>query len=486
MAAPTTSLGNVTVRKLNSVIASLWNKIKNTFAPKDDGQQTHDTTKFYRADGSWAVPASNIPVFIDGTITRSGIDTYSVTCSTTYAQVSQYLSEGKVPVCKFSRSDTGQTWYFYYHMTYANNRHAFGSTDIYNVSNNDTAYASCVYVETDDSWTFIEVETYDNDYWSARLATKASATPTFSEASTRDNLNGSNESMTTILGKIKKWFTDLKALAFKDTVSYNDLSSVVRSSLDKADTALQSSGSYPNMNVGNVMNMDIGSSAVNLNDYTQSNGGIQVLNISTANADNVTNRPVSGGGEVEIVSAGGGYVHQVFYPTDNSGDVFRRYRFDTIWSAWAKQAKTYCGWPNNTTGLHELGVFSSTGSNDKDITARFKISYTPVIFSQAVDIDLSINARCTISGTSITSTNGGPVVAYMKGTRTDVNCFTKLIDGKLHVYVGLLTDSISLTCRCIWSVDSFQMSFSAVNSGVSTRPADLVPAALYAVQVQSF
>ena len=60
MAAPTTSLGNVTVRKLNSVIASLWNKIKNTFAPKDDGQQTHDTTKFYRADGSWAVPTGDL------------------------------------------------------------------------------------------------------------------------------------------------------------------------------------------------------------------------------------------------------------------------------------------------------------------------------------------------------------------------------------------------------------------------------------------
>ncbi len=44
-------------------------------------------------------------------------------------------------------------------------------------------------------------------------------TPTFSEASTRANLAGSNESMTTILGKIKKYFTDLGTAAFKSTTN---------------------------------------------------------------------------------------------------------------------------------------------------------------------------------------------------------------------------------------------------------------------------
>ncbi len=46
------------------------------------------------------------------------------------------------------------------------------------------------------------------------VAKKAADTPTFSEASTRDNLSGSGETMDTILGKIKKWFADLKDLAF--------------------------------------------------------------------------------------------------------------------------------------------------------------------------------------------------------------------------------------------------------------------------------
>ena len=73
MAAPTTT-HSVTVRKLASTISSLWTKLKNTFAPKDDGLATHSTTKFYRADGSWAIPptgtvspagAAGIPVFIN-------------------------------------------------------------------------------------------------------------------------------------------------------------------------------------------------------------------------------------------------------------------------------------------------------------------------------------------------------------------------------------------------------------------------------------
>lgn len=50
---------------------------------------------------------------------------------------------------------------------------------------------------------------------------KADNTPTFTEASTRANLAGSGETMPTIFGKIKKFFSDLKAVAFSG--SYNDL-----------------------------------------------------------------------------------------------------------------------------------------------------------------------------------------------------------------------------------------------------------------------
>ena len=46
-------------------------------------------------------------------------------------------------------------------------------------------------------------------------------TPTFTEASTRENIV-SGETISTLFGKIKKWFTDLKTVAFSG--SYNDLS----------------------------------------------------------------------------------------------------------------------------------------------------------------------------------------------------------------------------------------------------------------------
>ena len=47
--------------------------------------------------------------------------------------------------------------------------------------------------------------------------------PTFVEASIRTNIN-SGESQSTLFGKIKKWFSDLKTVAF--TGSYNDLTDV--------------------------------------------------------------------------------------------------------------------------------------------------------------------------------------------------------------------------------------------------------------------
>lgn len=52
------------------------------------------------------------------------------------------------------------------------------------------------------------------------LENKANNTQTFTEASTRTNI-ASGETMSTLFGKIKKFFTDLKTVAF--TGSYNDL-----------------------------------------------------------------------------------------------------------------------------------------------------------------------------------------------------------------------------------------------------------------------
>ena len=63
-------------------------------------------------------------------------------------------------------------------------------------------------------------------------------TSTFDTWSVRENIT-SGENLTTIFSKIKRMFTDLKALAFKDKVDKADLSDAVQASLNKADTALQ-------------------------------------------------------------------------------------------------------------------------------------------------------------------------------------------------------------------------------------------------------
>ena len=48
------------------------------------------------------------------------------------------------------------------------------------------------------------------------------------------------EKLSVLFGKIAKWFSDLGSLAFKSTVAKSDLSSDVQTSLNKANSALQS------------------------------------------------------------------------------------------------------------------------------------------------------------------------------------------------------------------------------------------------------
>lgn len=64
-------------------------------------------------------------------------------------------------------------------------------------------------------------------------------TSTFSQASSRTNIS-SGDKLSTIFGKIAKWFSDLGSLAFKSSVAKSDLANDVQTSLDKADSALQS------------------------------------------------------------------------------------------------------------------------------------------------------------------------------------------------------------------------------------------------------
>ena len=60
----------------------------------------------------------------------------------------------------------------------------------------------------------------------------------FTESETRANLV-SGGTLATAFSKIAKWLSDLGTMAFKNSVTKSDLSQSIRTSLDKADTALQ-------------------------------------------------------------------------------------------------------------------------------------------------------------------------------------------------------------------------------------------------------
>ena len=77
-------------------------------------------------------------------------------------------------------------------------------------------------------------------------------TVTFTVASTRTALE-SGTKLAILMGKIAKWFNDLGWLAFKDTVTTNDVSAGIKASLSRADSALQSV-SKSDVGLGNVAN----------------------------------------------------------------------------------------------------------------------------------------------------------------------------------------------------------------------------------------
>ena len=88
----------------------------------------------------------------------------------------------------------------------------------------------------------------------------SNVTAAFTAASSRTNI-ATGEKLGVLFGKIAKWFSDLGSLAFKSTVAKSDLARDVQTSLEKADSALQS-----------VSKSDVGLSNVdNVKQYSANN-----------------------------------------------------------------------------------------------------------------------------------------------------------------------------------------------------------------------
>jgi hypothetical protein len=102
-----------------------------------------------------------------------------------------------------------------------------------------------------DYFTAAEVEQVAQE--AAGKVDSSDAKVTFTVASTRTALE-SGTKLAILMGKIAKWFNDLGWLAFKDTVTTNDVSAGIKASLSRADSALQSV-SKSDVGLGNVDNV---------------------------------------------------------------------------------------------------------------------------------------------------------------------------------------------------------------------------------------
>ncbi len=130
---------------------------------------------------------------------------------------------------------------------------------------------------------------------------------TFSQASSRTNIS-SGDKLSTIFGKIAKWFGDLGSLAFKSNVAKSDLASDVQASLDKADTALQSAPvTSVNSKTGAVT---LGASDV---------GAVSTSDVTTTLGTSTTKVPSEKAVSDAIGAAGGGDMLKATY--DPNGDV---------------------------------------------------------------------------------------------------------------------------------------------------------------------
>lgn len=155
-------------------------------------------------DSNGKVPSSQLPSYVDDVLSYSSQSAFPATGETgkiyiaedtnktyrwsgsAYAEISASLALGETSSTAY-RGDRGKTAYDHSQLT---------SGNPHNVSKTDVGLGNVPNVSTNDQ------------------------IPTFSEASTRNNI-ASGEKLSVILGKIAKFFNDLKSVAYSG--SYNDL-----------------------------------------------------------------------------------------------------------------------------------------------------------------------------------------------------------------------------------------------------------------------
>ena len=153
----------------------------------------------------------------------------------------------------------------------------------------------------------------------------------FTEAANRTNITTGSK-LSTLFGQIRKWFADLKALAFKDKVGTGDVES----------------GTYPIDISGNAVTATTATTATtadtastlsasvitsgDLDDYMS--GGKRYF-CNAGNSSNVSNKPsdVTGAFALDVIAHSGG-ITQRLYNRDSNYSYIRCYTGSKTWTDW--------------------------------------------------------------------------------------------------------------------------------------------------------
>lgn len=128
-------------------------------------------------------------------------------------------------------------------------------------------------------------------------------------------------------------------------------------------------------------------------------------------------------------------------------------------------------------GLLDLGKFSY--SSNLELSATFRISYTDARQYAPVEILLRLQIKYLGNATDgIVSIDSAKFYAYkirsgQNRNTTDYECYLRIIDGELHVLVGMTstgTSQSNIVVRCLWNVQSFRSPFTMLNEEVTELP----------------
>lgn len=217
-----------------------------------------------------------------------------------------------------------------------------------------------------------------------------SSVMTFDEAATRENIV-SGESLSTIMGKVKKWFADLKNAAFH-TVANNyttteagyvldaRLGPDIKSKMDLADT----------LRLHDVLAIDTTEteipSGANINSYTTPG----VYYVASDNiAANISNIPRKSSGKLVVGSRHGSvYLYQEYYPSsDQYYRYIRSYTYGS-WSMWISELYDYL--EIGQRSFHFTDGISS--ASNKTIGTLFNIPYTYGAYFLILRADTGLDA----------------------------------------------------------------------------------------------